>query len=129
MFIGKNILLLFALVMPFSAGAVSDGGEGTPIIIYETETPQHSTPPRAPATLPIECTVFPSLLFVETIFYYDLGFISVELENHATGEYNQITVNAQSGSILIPFSGTEGSWIITFTLSNGSCYYGEYEIE
>lgn len=122
------ILLLGVVVMPFGASAVSDGGEVTPIIIYETETPQHSVPPKAPAILPLVCSVFSSLLFVEAVFYYDLGSVAIELENRTTGEYGLTLVNALPGTNLLPFSGTSGSWTITFTLSSGAQYYGEFDI-
>ena len=124
----KTFMFVSALVITIGAMAVTDGGDGTPITIYETETPQHSVPPKAPVIIPIECLVYSSSSSIEVIFDYYLGTVSVEIENKTTGEYNQTVVNALSGSTLLPFSGISGIWTITFTLSDGTVYYGEFNL-
>ena len=62
-------------------------------------------------------------------FLYDLGSVSVEIENETTGEYNQTTINATQGVHPIIVSGDAGAYVITFTLNNGQAFIGEFEIE
>lgn len=66
--------------------------------------------------------------FLVVTFLADLGTVSVEIENQTTGEYNQTTMNALAGPALFPISGTSGHWTITFTLTSGVRYCGEFDI-
>ena len=59
-------------------------------------------------------------------FLFNLGYVSVEIENQTTGEYDQTVVNAQEGPMLFPISGTAGQWAITFTLPGGVVLNGYF---
>ena len=61
-------------------------------------------------------------------YLYDLGSVTVEIENQTTGEYCQSVVNALAGPMPFIISGTSGHWRISFTLSSGIFYYGEFDI-
>ena len=82
---------------------------------------------RAPAQIPISCFLEDNASLM-VFFLADLGSVSVEIENQTTGEYNQTTMNALAGPALFPISGTSGHWTITFTLTSGVRYCGEFDI-
>ena len=84
---------------------------------------------RMPGTIPIEATYYPSLSSVLVRFAYDLGSISVEIENLTTGAYSQAMVNATQGVHPFLISGDIGVYEITFTLSDGHTYIGSFEID
>lgn len=51
--------------------------------------------------------------------------VDVEIENRTTGETSACQISGNNTSI-IPISGTSGNWVITFTLTGGDVYYGEF---
>lgn len=57
-----------------------------------------------------------------------MGSVSAEIENESTGEYSQTTINATQGVHPFLISGNAGHWTITFTISSGVVYYGEFDI-
>lgn len=75
---------------------------------------------------------------LEITAYYDAGLLSVFANIECEG--NNVSVDIQntssnesfcyvipgSGSSVLPISGTSGYWTITFTLENGSVYYGYF---
>jgi hypothetical protein len=119
------IMLLGAILASFVFAPSVRGDEDVNIIIVDPNAPGAEVLHRD-ASVPITCTLSSNCLYVT--FLESLGSTSVEIENHTTGEYNQTVVNAQIGSTVFPISGTAGQWSITFTLSNGTIYYGETTI-
>ncbi len=83
---------------------------------------------RAPAKIPIEAYYDSFLNGLAITFTRDLGNIEVNVTNHTTGEYLEGTMDAAAGVTMLPISGDEGYYTITFTLSNGKVYEGEFEI-
>lgn len=83
----------------------------------------------APALIPLQAAYYPSLSTIMVYFRFDLGMVSVEIENLNTGEYGLTAINATQGVHPFVISGDDGSWSITFSLSNGNVYYGEFDIE
>ena len=125
-----SILLLFGLLSPSlstSAICVQDPEE-TDILIIEGGSSGGGPAHYAPAMIPIMAAYYPSLSTILVLFRYDLGLVSVEIENLSTGEYSQTLVNASQGVHPFLISGTSGTWTITFTLSSGVQYYGEFDI-
>ena len=106
----------------------ADGEDTIPIIIDDGN---YDGGPiiRMPGTIPIEATYYPSLSSVLVRFAYDLGSISVEIENLTTGAYSQAMVNATQGVHPFLISGDIGVYEITFTLSDGHTYIGSFEID
>lgn len=106
---------------------------GTEICVYGAETTPISirvkipepTAPRTPAVVPISAMVNGSTLYVT--FTGDLGDVDYELVNLDTAEIVSDQVEG-TGLVLIPFSGDPGSYTITFTLSNGVQFYGEFAL-
>jgi hypothetical protein len=123
-------LLLTALFLLFTPQAFICADDETPEIILIEEGGSNNGGPtyHAPALIPIGCVYSSSLSSILATFLFDLGYISVELENTTTGEYSQTLVNALAGPMVLPISGTAGQWTITFTLPSGVQYYGEFII-
>lgn len=120
-----SALLMFS---PFS-DAMADGGDD-PIAIFIEDGGSNDYGPtlRIPAIIPMESSYYPSLSTIMVNFRWDLGSVSVEIENLSTQEYWQTTINATQGVHPFLISGTSGTWTITFTLSNGTVYYGEFNL-
>lgn len=131
----RNILLFF--IATFLVGALAcvtgvrcyaDDDDGVPIIIGEGSlggTPSH----HAPAVIPIQAAYYPSITTILVDFLYDLGQVSVEIENETTGAYSQTTINAMQGVQPFIITGASGIYELTFTLANGIVYIGSFEIE
>lgn len=83
---------------------------------------------RAPAQIPLTCAFSEENSAITVVYFDDLGSASINIDNNSTGEECQYIVNAVTGVQVIPFSGTPGFWTILFRLSNGTSYFGEFEI-
>ena len=112
---------LAVLALLFSSVAKAD--EDVNIILVSPEAPSEVI---HRSSVPITCTLISDSLRVD--FLDSLGSVSVEIENHTTGEYSQTQVNAQVGPMLFLISGSAGNWSISFTLSNGERYEGVFII-
>lgn len=125
----KKLFSIVAIVcIIFVAGATPDGDEGQPVDIGTSIRLEKSIPPKSPALVPITCTLYASLSCLNVCFLSDLGTVSIDTENNSSGEASHLICNAAAGVHCIPFSGTSGIWSITFTLSDSTQYYGEFEI-
>lgn len=128
----KSLLLLSLLTFlgqgTVVANPTRDGGDDEIIVILEETSPDYSSPPKSPSFIPIGCVYSPALSSLVATYYQDLGSTSIEIENLTTGEYSQTLVNALAGPMVLSISGSAGQWIITFTLSSGTVYFGEFTI-
>lgn len=125
----KKLLSIIAIAFTcFSARAATDGDEGEPVSIGISIQLENSIPPKSPVQVPIVCTLYASLSYVDICFLANLGFVTIEIENQTTGEYDQAVVDALAGQLNFFFSGGEGFYEITFRLSNGQMYNGYFEI-
>lgn len=117
----------------FVAVCVSSVMEGT--VLPLKESPQKiqilhgpgfpSTPPRLPAAARIEAALDAENGVVEVWLSRAGDAVAVDLENLDTGTFYRYTVSGEGSAVL--YIGTEaGSWTITFTLSNGTQYYGVF---
>ena len=122
-------LSLFAGVLfsPFLRAKEFLQTDGHNEIIVRPSNDQQSTGPRMPSSIRIEA-------------YYDADFASVcaylvnagetvdvEFNNLTTGDSFTFEIPG-SGMSVMPIGGATGYWTITFTLSSGSVYFGEFEI-
>ena len=105
----------------------ADGGDD-PITIPIEEGGSNDPGPLFRNPSPIICVYNEMTYFLDVTFLVDLGSVVVEIENQTTGEYTQTQVNAQAGPMPFFISGTAGHWTITFSLSNGVQYYGEFDL-
>lgn len=120
-------LILCSLALFLNIGNIFAIEEGTDIIIEEyvsMEGPMF----RDPTVIPISAAFYTTPSVIEVQFLMDLGYVSVEIENQTTSEYTQTVVNSAAGLAIFPISGNSGLWTITFSLSNGMVYYGEFTL-
>ena len=124
------IVLSLGLICPVVSLYANTSGDGdvTDILITEGNN-QGGTPGYyAPALVPIQAAYYLPLSTIYVDFLFNLGSVTVEIENETTGAYTQFVVNATQGIHPFVISGTAGHWTITFVLSNGVAYYGEFDI-
>ncbi|MCM1502221.1 MAG: DUF3244 domain-containing protein [Bacteroidales bacterium] len=96
------------------------------IIIKPNDEKYHGH--RAPEKIPIVAYYDSFLNGIAITFTRDLGNIEVNVTNHTTGEYLEGTMNAAAGVTMLPISGDEGYYTLTFTLSGGKVYEGKFEL-
>ena len=120
--------LFFALCPVASIPCFANEDEPLPIVIGDPN-PGGGPIYYAPALIPIQAVYYPALSTIIVDFLYDLGSVSLEIENLTTGEYSQSSFNATQGLHPFIISGDDGVYEITFTLSNGHVYTGTFEME
>ena len=130
----KTILLFVTLVLAAFASSVgvqcyADDDDPPVIIILDDGSLGGDTGHHAPALIPIQAEYYPSLSTIMVDFLFDMGSVSVEIENLTTGAYSQTVINATQGAHPLVIAGTAGVYEITFTLMNGVVYIGSFEIE
>ena len=86
------------------------------------------TGPRSPALIPIVAYYDSSVSSVLLSFRSNLGEIEVEVLNSSTGGYSSTFVDTQFLYSVIPITLGSGHYIITFTLSSGQQYQGEFNV-
>ena len=127
------IIYLFAvLVFSFSLTCFNEmkadvlAQSSVPIVLGDPN-PDNSAP-RSPALVPISASYDEFLSCILVSFSYDLGEVDYELVNLSTSGTAYGTIDSDSGSQIIMVSRDAGYYSITFTLSSGTQYYGEFEI-
>lgn len=83
---------------------------------------------RSPSMIPIEAYYDSFVSGIAVTFLHDLGEVDVNVTNHSTGECLDGTMSALAGMTILPISGTEGLYTVTFTFPDGPEYYGEFEL-
>ena len=83
---------------------------------------------RAPARIPISVTYISFMSALRITFSNNLGEVEVNVTNHSTGACLDGTLDASTGTAIIPISGDEGFYTVTFVLAGGTEYYGEFEL-
>ncbi|MDE7127314.1 MAG: DUF3244 domain-containing protein [Bacteroidales bacterium] len=133
----KTIMFLAAVFMtivsvaPVFADGNGDGASKSDqnIIIIRLGTQKNSEKRHhAPARIPMEVSYVSFMSALKITFLNDLGSMDVNVTNHTTGEYISGTMNAAAGVTMLPISGTEGFYTITFTLPGGREYTGDFEL-
>jgi hypothetical protein len=125
----KNLLVYFCLAAIFGMAKIhnpSEMGDTIPVIIIpgeEDDTPGN----RGPGTVPINCYVDAASDFAVVSFTNPCGMVRVSFNNLSDGSYYSTSVNG-TGAVVIPLTLTSGSWTVTFELSNGTVYNGEFTI-
>ena len=123
----KKVLFFLLSLCLFAPLSFAQTGGDDPLDIIITNGNQGGDQNHhAPALTPIQAAYYPSITTILVDFLYDLGQVSVEIENETTGAYSQTTINAMQGVHPFLISGTAGHWMITFTLPGGIVYYGEF---
>ena len=84
---------------------------------------------RSPSLIPIEASYDASSSVVNVNFLYDLGPVTVRLENLTAGVAFEYVVDAVAGEQSFPVSGVAGDYELVFTLADGRTYWGSFGIE
>lgn len=116
------------MFVPFQEIRADGDDNQIPISFDEGGTNGQGPIYHVPALVPITGYYSSTLSTIVVNFPFNLGYVSIEIENQTTGEYSQSLVNALAGPMLLPISGTVGQWTITFTLASGTVYCGEFAI-
>lgn len=88
-----------------------------------------SDAPEAPRSIPAEVSAeYDDVLNSVVASLVNAGTsVDVSIENLSTGESYNDSVSG-NGIAVLPISGSSGVWVITFTLSGGEVYEGEFEL-
>ena len=121
------MVLLFGAILFLSLNTKSFATDESAVAITIRLKP--SVPPTAPRSLPAEITAeYDDVLCSVVASLANAGTsVDVSIENLSTGESYGDTVSG-NGLAVFPISGSAGSWVITFTLSGGDVYEGEFEL-
>lgn len=126
----KRLVLLFTFLYlaVSSARSSEDDHQFIPIPVLDNTVVVGRTH-RAPAQIPIQAMYdgFTSSICVQ--FLRDLGDIEISIYNLFTGDCIEFDVDSSDGASILPISGDEGIYQITFLLESGHEYEGEFEIE
>lgn len=126
----KKVLFFLLSLCLFAPLSFAQTGGDDPLDIIITNGNQGGDQNHhAPALTPIQAAYYPSITTILVDFLYDLGQVSVEIENETTGGYSQTTINAMQGVQPFIITGASGIYELTFTLANGIVYIGSFEIE
>ena len=122
------LFVALLLISSLGVNAMLCRGNDDPIVIPMETLGGETGGSRSFTAIPITATYYSSLSSIVVNYLYDLGSVTVEIENQTTGEYSQSVVNALAGLMPFIISGTSGHWRVSFTLSSSVCYYGEFDI-
>ena len=117
----KQLLLLFWFLIPTiwcgaHNNAINDGSSHINI--------KESIVQGIPKGNSIQATIDGHILSV--VFLEDLGQVTIDVSLVGGGEVETQSTPTPNGVIIyIPDT---GSYVVTFTLSNGDAYYGEFEV-
>lgn len=122
--ISSLAIIAVSLFMSFFFAYAKDGSSGININLRHIPSGAEQNP-GAPRSLFIEANYDSNLSCVNASLNGAGTLVDVYIENLDTEEqiYYQITGN---GNSIMPISGSSGYWTITFVLSNGDVYYGEF---
>ena len=120
----KRLLLCFILCLSiaplFSIPASQDYQE---IPIKGGEASDH---PRQLFEVPIAAYYYGSAIYVS--FSENIGNVDVTVEDLSEGIMLQTVLDSSLGTAIIPFNASNGEYLITFSLSSGSLYYGSLSL-
>ena len=81
---------------------------------------------RSPQSTPISGTVIGNTILI--IFSRNVGDVNTSLDESTEGHLLNTVLDSADTYCFIPFSGAEGEYTLTFTLEDGTNYYGRFEI-
>lgn len=124
------LLLLFVSITSgfFTESRADNNDTPKKEIIIKSQPSSTTHTHRAPAKIMIEACYDTFMSGIVINFLQDLNKVEINVTNHSTGEFIEGTVTAALGVTMLPISETNGFYTITFTLLNGTEYYGEFEL-
>ena len=128
MFLTAVFMAIVSVAPVFADGKDDVGQRKDQDITIKVTIPDDTRKHHAPARIPMEVSYVSFMSALKITFLNDLGSMDVNVTNHTTGEYISGTMNAAAGVTMLPISGTEGFYTITFTLPGGREYTGDFEL-
>lgn len=118
--------IIVAIVTSISAYGLNNPIKDPTIPIQISQLPRPATgAPRSSTTIE---AFLDTEMFTIDVYLRNAGeSVTVDIENTTTGSTYQYSVSG-NGSDVLPINSTSGFWTITFTLSDGRVYYGEFII-
>lgn len=131
----KLFLLMTLLIAGVSSGLQTTqaairsttSGDGDGNIVIRPRGQQPIGGPRMPSTTSIVAHYDASLTSVCAYLSNAGDDVEVEFNNLTTGEYYSYEIPG-SGLSVMPIGGNPGYWTVSFTLSSGAIYDGEFNI-
>lgn len=120
------VISLLFLILPVSwATGVDSEPETIPVTILTSSTVP-TRPHRAPVYVPIQAYLWAESSTVSAIFLQVIGVVDILITNCTTGSIVNRHIDSSLGMVEIPFVCESGVYQITFLLSNGTGYIGEF---
>lgn len=129
----KTILSVFATVIVAATALASPTGSRkgdfvmVPISEADKNNDESKSRPQAPALRLFSAVVDTDSNAVFVSSRYDVGEVSVTLENISTGDFYSYTFDS-ADTALLPINCASGFWTIMLTLDSGAEYVGEFEL-
>lgn len=83
---------------------------------------------RVPGIVPIQVSLIEDASVLGICFAYYIGDVKVSVSNDSFGDFFYEDIDSGLESVLIPLSHQNGFYTITFTLSDGTVYEGQFEL-
>lgn len=120
----KKSLLLLVVSLAFSALMFSQRQDVIRIVIADNSQ-QDIIKNRMPSRLPMECYYYPTSNIIDLSFLYDVGIVTVLMDNWTTGIIQDYVANSSTGRIMIPVE-SDCAYRMDITIENGRSYYAVF---
>ena len=123
------MMLSFGSIAAFADGDGNNDSSSTTITSPTIVIHRPAYIPGGPRTaVPIECSYNSMLSAVLVNFLTDIGEVDIELQNISTGAFVAGTWDSSVSSVILPISGENGSYVISFTTESGEEFIGTFEL-
>ena len=120
------LLCLFSFQHKMIAGL--DPGDPVEIIIIDEGGQNEDGQPHRSGSIPVAAAYYSSLSSLLLDSRYDLGIVTVRLENLTTNTFSHTEINATQGLLFLPMVEEDGLYEIIISLSDGHIYSGRFSV-
>ena len=106
----------------------TDGEDPIPIPLEDHTIPPATGPFRAPVVIPISCSFDSGTSSLQVSAVAELGPVDVDVDSITFGVHSHYLWSGSVGSQSFPILWTSGTCSVTFSLSSGEVYYGEFSL-
>lgn len=105
-----------------------DPGDPVEIIIIDEGGQNEDGQPHRSGSIPVAAAYYSSLSSLLLDSRYDLGIVTVRLENLTTNTFSHTEINATQGLLFLPMVEEDGLYEIIISLSDGHIYSGRFSV-
>lgn len=116
-----------ALTYSLNGAGLCLDDEDDVVIVIQSNQGESLDPPRTPNTVRIEAWYSFSSSSVRACLLNAGDAVQVECNNLSTGECYSFVISG-NGSSVMSISSSAGCWRVSFTLSSGAVYSGEFDL-